>query len=174
MAAPEFVPRPPTEKVRRYASPDHIPDNWMADRPAELDGRQPEGGGLGFQGPDQGFALRLAEHLRPKVVTQPGESVDDALRGCVGIGLRRASLFGRAPMIHDLTLALTAWGFLDPSPPAELVARRGTLFAGVANTHHHYAELLALVDRMPEETLRLSHTAVQQAYPARWRELLGE
>lgn len=174
MAAPEFVPRPPTEKVRRYASPDHVPDTWTADRPAELGGPQPTGPALGFQGPDQGFALRLAESLRPSVQVQPGESVDDALRGCVGIGLRRASLFGRAPVVHDLTLALTAWGFLDTAPPVDLVALRRPAFAGVANASHHYFELLALVDRMPEETLRMSHTAVQQAYPARWRELVGE
>jgi hypothetical protein len=138
-----------------------------------VDGRQPEGRGLGFQGPDQGFALRLADHLRPTVRVQPGESVDDALRGCVGIGLRRASIFGRAPVVHDLTLALAAWGFLDPAPPPELVELRRPRFAGVAHVSHHYAELLALVDAMPEATLRLSHGAVEQAYPARWRELLG-
>jgi hypothetical protein len=173
MAAPEFVPRPPTEKVRRYASPDHIPDTWLADRPAEVDGRQPVGPALGFQGPDQGFALKLAESVRPQVQVQVGESVDDALRGCVGIALRRASLYGRAPVIHDLTIALTAWGFFDPAPPVELVAERRPAFEGVANFQHHYSELLALVDRFPEETLRMSHTAVAQAYPARWRELLG-
>jgi hypothetical protein len=173
MAAPEFVPRPPTEKVRRYASPDHIPEAWVADRPAELDGRQPSGAALGFQGPDQGFALKLAESVRPQVQVQVGESVDDALRGCVGIALRRASLYGRAPVIHDLRIPLTAWGFLDTAPPVELVAERRPAFEGVANVQHHYFELLALVDRFPEETLRMSHTAVAEAYPARWRELLG-
>ena len=109
----------------------------------------------------------------PSVHVQPGESIDDVLRGCVGVALRRASLYGRAPMVHDLRLALTAWGYLDPAPPPEQVAERRKAFEGVANVQHHYGELLALVDRMPESTLRMSHVEVAQAYPARWRELVG-
>ena len=34
----------------------------------------------------------------------------------VGVALKRASLFGRAPVVHDLTVALTVWGFLDETP----------------------------------------------------------
>ena len=52
---------------------------------------------------------------------QPGESVDDAVSGCTAVALRRASLYGRAPVIHDLRIAFTIWGFLDAAPPAELV-----------------------------------------------------
>ena len=113
----------------------------MADRPADISGRQPAGPRLGYQGPDQGYALTLAARLRPEVRTQPGERLDDAVSGGTAVALRRASMYGRAPVIHDLRLAFTIWGYLDPSPPADLVELRRRLFEGVANSLHHYDEL---------------------------------
>ena len=173
MAAPKFVPVPPTDRARGYESPDHVPDSWHPDRPAEIRGRQPAGTRLGFQGPDQGFGLRIAESLRSAVRPQAGESVEDALRGALLIGLRRASLFGRAPVVHDLRIALTMWGWLDASPPAELVEARRHAFAGVANQAHHYEQGRALVDQVPEATLRMSPQQVAAGYPARWAALTG-
>jgi hypothetical protein len=128
---------------------------------------------LGYQGPDQGYGLLLAERCRERVRLQPGEDPDDAIRGCLGVALRRASLFGRAPTIHDFTVAFTIWGFLDPSPPADLVALRRPLFEGVRHTTHHYAEARAIADQVPVATLRQTHQQVVEAYPARWQELLG-
>lgn len=173
MAAPRFAPTPAVNPVRGYRSPDHVPERWMPDRPAEIRGRQPEGDLLGYQGPDQGYALTLAEHLRDRIVTQPGESADDAVRGCVAIALRRSSLYGRAPVVHDLTMAFTIWGWFDASPPSDLLAKRRVLFEGVANVVHHYAELRQLADLVPEATLRLMPVQLEAAYPARWAELTG-
>jgi hypothetical protein len=104
---------------------------------------------------------------------QAGESADDALRGCSLVALRRASLFGRAPMVHDLTLALSIWGFLSSDVPAELLAARRDLFEGVHNAAHHYAEGRAIADMVPEATLRLSHTEAAARMPGAWRELTG-
>jgi hypothetical protein len=146
----------------------------MAARPGDLDGRQPEGPRLGNQGPDQGYALSLAERLRPRVRVQEGERVDDAMAGCLGLGLRRASLFGRAPVIHDLTLAHTIWGFLDERPPADLVELRRPLFEGVADGPHRYVAAREIVDLVPEATLRLSHADVALRFREGWRELLGQ
>jgi len=174
MAAPEYVPVSPTARPRVYESPDFVPGPWVADRPGELGGPQPEGARLGFQGPDQGYALKLAdERFKPRLQLGDGEHAEDALSGCVGIGLRRASLYGRAPVIHDLTIAFTVWGYLDPSPPAELAALRRIAFEGVGHVAHHYAEWRAIVDAVPESTLRMNHTQAQAAYPADWRSLLG-
>jgi hypothetical protein len=172
VAAPEFVPVPAAVKPRTYTSPDHVPEPWRAQRPADLTGRQPEGPRLGYQGPDQGYGLALAERFRGRLHLQAGEHEDDAVRGGLNIGLRRASLFGRAPVIHDLTIAYTIWGFLDPEPPDELVAVRRARFEGVGHAHH-YAEGRALADMVPAATLRLMPADVQAAYPGRWRELLG-
>ncbi len=88
--------------------------------------------------------------------------------------MRRASLFGRAPVIHDLRIALTIWGFLDPDPPAELVAERRPRFIGVgARGGHSYPQLRALVDQVPEATLRSTPQQVTAAYPNDWRPLTG-
>jgi hypothetical protein len=173
MAAPKFAPVPADHRAVAYASPDHVPAPWMPDRPGEISGRQPEGGRLGYQGPDQGYGLLLAARFRDRLHLYDGESADDAVRGCLGIALRRASLFGRAPVVHDLTVAFTIWGFLDRRPPRDLVDRRRELFAGVGDHVHHYAEGRLIADLVPDSTLRMTPAAVQSAYPSRWRELTG-
>jgi hypothetical protein len=173
VAAPKFAPVTPLDRARGYESPAYVPETWRADRPAEVRGRQPVGARLGFQGPDQGYAITLAERLRPEVRVEEGESVDDALSGCTAIALRRASGYGRAPVMPDLRIALTIWGFFDAAPPAELVELRRAAFIGVADSLHHYEERRALVDSVPEETLRMTPDAVEAVYPDRWRELLG-
>ena len=174
MAAPKFAPIPANENVRFYESPEYVPDSWKPDRPAEIEGRQPAGQRLGYQGPDQGYVLVLADRLREKVCVRPGESVDDALSGSINIALRRASLFGRAPVIHDMKLALTIWGWLDSDPPPDLVARRGEVFGGVANSHH-YTEGRVIADMVPESTLRLTPDAAAADFAGlgAWRELTG-
>lgn len=171
MAAPQYVPTSTRDKA--YESPDHVPAAWNGGRPAELSGRQPSGTRLGNQGPDQGFGLILAERFRDKLQLTVGEHADDAITGCLGVALARASLFGRAPVIHDFTVAFTIFGFLDATAPVELVARRRAAFEGVHLVAHHYAEGRAIVDGVPEATLRMTHQQVASAYPARWRELLG-
>jgi hypothetical protein len=129
----------------------------------------PIGPGFGKPGPDQGYGLVLAERFAPRLWLGPGEREEDAVAGCLMVGLRRASIFSRAPVIHDMRLAFTVWGFLGDAPP-ELLAHRLPLFASAA---HHYWDQRAIGDAVPEDTLRLSHTAVDERFPARWRELLG-
>jgi hypothetical protein len=132
---------------------------------------QPEGAAYGNQGPDQGYALKLAERFRGGLHLAPGESEDDVLAGCVAVALRRASLFGRAPVVHDLRVAFELFGFLDEAADDELVAFRSPLFAELANPHH-YLEVRHVVSGVPEESLRLSPEAVR-ARRAEWRALVG-
>lgn len=172
MAAPKFAPVPSIGDVTSYRSPAYVPDDWRADRPGDLDGRQPRGPGLGFQGPDQGYALHLAARLRPQLVLSDAEDADDAVAGCTAIAMRRASIFGRAPVIHDLRIAFTIWAFLDAAPDAELVSFRVERFEGVADPHH-YESLRQLVDLVPDSTLRLSPAQVNELYSVSWRRLLG-
>jgi hypothetical protein len=173
MAAPQFVPISPVDRPRSYESPEHVPGPWEPDRPGDLEGRQPQAPRLGFQGPDQGYGLVLANRFRGRLHLGAGETEDDAVQGCLAVALRRASLFGRAPVVHDLTLAFTVWGYLDPAPPADLVAFRRPLFAGVGHPAHHYLEWRRVADQVPEATLRMTHQAAAGAYPAGWRELVG-
>jgi hypothetical protein len=172
MAAPKFAPAG-SQGTTHYSSPDVVPDRWSPDRPGIVDGLQPVGRRLGPQGPDQGYALTLAARLVPRLQLRAGERAGDAVQGCVAIALRRASLFSRAPVIHDLNVAFTIWGYLDPDPPSDLVARRATLFEGVGNLTHHYAECRAIADMVPEATLRMTPEQVAAAYPTRWAALTG-
>lgn len=173
MAAPKFAPVSPVDASRVYGSPDVVPASWKPDRPADITGFQPEGARLGFQGPDQGFALKIANGFRDRLQSRPGEHAADTIQGCLGIALRRASIFSRAPVVHDLTIAFTIWGFLDSDPPTDLAAERLRLFEGVSNTLHHYDEARNLADMVPEATLRMTPAQVAAAYPGRWKELLG-
>ena len=170
MAAPKFSPVAPTSRARAYRSPDHVPDNWMPDRPAEISGFQPQGERRGNPGPDQGFALRIARQLAPSLRMQKGEHVEDAIRGCLGVALRRASLFSRAPVVHDLNMAFTMWGFLDETPPTDLIEFRRPLFEGLRHVGHHYAEARFVADIVPEATLRLAPAEIDAS---QWRDLLG-
>ena len=69
MAAPKFASSPAEGGgLRSYRSPDHVPESWEATRPGDLPGRQPSGSHLGYQGPDQGYALALASRRRSKRV----------------------------------------------------------------------------------------------------------
>ena len=173
MAAPKFTPARSSNVPRSYASPDYVPASWSPDRPGEIAGFAPRGARLGAPGPDQGFALKIAKALRPKIVVQDAEHIDDVISGCLGVALRRASLFSRAPVVHDLTIAFTVWGFFDQAPPAELVALRGQLFEGLRHVGHHYSEARVVVDCVPEETLRQSPEQVESRYPGSWWLLLG-
>ncbi len=173
MAAPQYAPVDPTNNPRTYASPDHVPDAWMPDRLAEIVGGQPKGARLGNQGPDQGYILTLARIATGRICVQQGESLQDAIQGSIAIALRRASMFGRAPVMTDLTVALTIWGWLLESPPSELVSKRKKLFGGLADVVHYYAEARDLVDMVPETTFKLSPEQLTAIMPMSWRALTG-
>ncbi len=166
MAAPDYVPTDPTEKVRTYSSPPRRGDSWVADRPGDLDGPQPSGPRLGAQGPDQGYALTLA-HLFDGQLHLGGVHHDDAVAGCVAVATKRSALFGRGPVVHDLRSAFTMFGFLDDAPAAELVTLRENLFAQV-HSHHHYRERRAIADLVPDAVLHRPHTAIEGDYRADW------
>jgi hypothetical protein len=172
MAAPKFTPTTTIGDVTSYRSPDVVPDAWTSDRPGDLSGRQPSGPRLGYQGPDQGYALTLASRLKPQLVLSDNEHAADAVAGCTAVALRRASMYGRAPVIHDLRIAFTIWGFLDTAPPAELVALRVKMFEGAGEVHQ-YDTVRAIAEQVPESTLRLAPDEVARAYPSSWQALLG-
>ncbi len=167
MAAPEYVPRPATDRPRVYASPPWSGESWLAERPGDLAGRQPIGPRLGYPGPDQGFALKLARSFEDRLVLTEGEHVDDVIAGCTTVALKRASLFGRAPVVYDLTAAFAIWGYLAAADP-ELVRLRKPLFEEVANMHH-YMEQRKIADLVPQAVLRLTHTEVQRVAAQDWR-----
>lgn len=172
MSAPTHVPGRVNEKTV-YRSPPRRPESWTADRPGEVIGSpQPSGRALGNQGPDQGYVLKLAAGLRDELVLAPGEHAADALAGACAVALRRASIFGRAPMIGDLRLALTLFGYLGDAPD-ELVALRRERFDEVHHSTIHYFAAREIADLVPEATLRMSPAEVAAACAADWKAPLG-
>lgn len=171
MASPDFVPVNPSDRVRTYTSPPRRNDAWVAGRPGDVEGAQPSGPRLGTTGPDQGYAFTLVDLFEDRLVLG---SVDheDAVAGCVAIAMRRSALFGRGPVVHDLTVAFTVFGFLDESPDPALVSLREGLFAEVKSSHH-YTERRELVDLVLEEILRLPHAKVEAQYETDWRSNLA-
>jgi hypothetical protein len=134
----------------------------VTSRPAEL--RTPiaaRGRSVGTPGPDAGFALRLARRFGHDLKLTEGEVEHDVLVGSALIAARRAALYGRAPSVYDIQVALALWGFLADAP-VELVAARRRVFASVS---HDYVAQRALVDAVPEESLRLTPAQAQALAP---------
>ena len=171
MAAPEHVPVSTNRPVRSYASPPRRAGSWMADRPGEVVGRQPDGVRLGTPGPDQGYALTLVEQFRDRLVLTAGEHANDALAGAAAIAMKRSGLLGRAPVVHDVTVALTVWGFLDDDAPRELVDLRREWFEEVHHVHH-YAELRRITDAVPASVLMQPHAISEAQHIRDWRSCL--
>ena len=167
MAAPDYVPVPRSDEPRESLGLPP-PRRWMADRPADLQRGQPVGPKLGRPGPDQGYALKLAERFTDRVEVAEGEHAADALGGGVAVALKRAAVFGRAPVVHDLEMALRLWGYMGGAPD-DLVEFRRRLFAGAA---HHYWDQRTLTDLVPDETLRLTPAQVGERL-SDWRQLLN-
>ncbi|HVV36514.1 MAG TPA: hypothetical protein VHC63_07905 [Acidimicrobiales bacterium] len=159
MAQPEFVPVGERDEVRpaELLPP---PKRWEATRPGEtVDTRMPEGDGFGNQGPDQGYALFLAKRFADKLELVDGEHRNDVINGCLGVATKRASLFGRGPVIYDWEIAFTVWGYLGGAPTA-VVQKRVELFAEAS---HHYWKRRAIADAVPESTLRMTPPMVKAA-----------
>ncbi|HEX8805105.1 MAG TPA: hypothetical protein VF743_12955, partial [Acidimicrobiales bacterium] len=93
MAAPEYVPQPPLETVRSYQSPPRRPQSWRPDRPGDLPAGAPRGDRFGAPGPDQGYVYVLARRFEGQLQLASDEREEDALVGCSGVALKRASLF---------------------------------------------------------------------------------
>lgn len=172
MAAPDHVPVQLADRARQgeIMPP---PRKWTATRPGDLVGRQPTGHMLGNPGPDQGYGLGLAQKFAGRLQLTTGEQEVDAIAGCTAVALRRASIYGRAPVVYDFDLAFALWGFLGDPPdsraPDDLVAFRKPLFAGAS---HHYDHQREIADMVPEDTLRLTPAEVRRRV-GEWRTLLG-
>ena len=156
MVVPSHVPEvaiPPTGVS--YTSPRCRLGSWRADRPGEVlaGDRDTTGAGLGYPGPDQGYVLRLVHLFEPQLRLAAGEDSADVIAGGVAVALKRASLFGRAPMAEDLRVAFDLFGFLTSDASDELVARRRQLFAGVAGDHN-YRDVRRIADLVPASVLR--------------------
>lgn len=145
------------------------PRGWRGGRPGDLVAGRPEGKLLGSPGPDAGYAWNLVQSLRDAVVLGPNEHLDDALAAGVALAMRRAALFGRAPVRGDLEVGLGLLGYLGDASD-ELVTWRKDVGRGAA---HDYAAERAVVDAIRDAALRLTPSQARRAADA-WRGSLVE
>ncbi len=128
---------------------------WRADRPGDLvAGRsgfgQSHAGTLrGTPGPNVGYGYTLAERARDRIVVAPHEDRHDAISVVAEIAMKRASAFGRAPVIGDIELAISLLGY-DGSGDDGFVAWRTR---AVHDCAHHYPLRRAIVDSVPPALL---------------------
>lgn len=167
MTQPRHVPLTPADRVRTGERLP-TPEPWRTDRPAEaVSTSPPSGRRLGTAGPDQGYGLKLARQLVPALELGADDHTEDAVAGCLAVGLKRAAAFGRAPVVYDFQHAYTLWGF-RPGAPADLVEHRRRVFAGASHDYWHQRDI---ADAVPESTLRLTPEQVAERL-VDWRTLL--
>jgi hypothetical protein len=124
---------------------------WRADRPGDLEAGQPTGTLLGRPGPNVGYALSLAERRRDRMALGAHESADDALAVVGEVAMKRASGFGRAPIMIDIDIAAALLGYRGEVDPA-FVQWRTRAFRGA---QHEYEARRAIVDAVPDAVLRM-------------------
>jgi hypothetical protein len=74
-----------------------------------------------------------------------GERIEDAMAAALAIGMRRAAIFGRAPVSADLEFALASLGFLGPVDAAT-AARRQKLISGLSRDYFRQRRLADICD----------------------------
>jgi hypothetical protein len=146
---PRFTPIESRDEVRAAKHLDP-PRPWTAHRPAEhRPGAALGRSRIGTAGPDQGYALRLAEGVRDALVLGRGEHVDDAMAVATQVALRRAARFGRAPVRRDLESAMALLSF-DGPVSAEVAALRSAAITGAA---HDRWRCRAIAELVPDDAL---------------------
>lgn len=116
--------------------------------------------------------LRLVDEIDDDILLAGGEEHADVVAGLVATALKRASAFGRGPVVHDLQAAVAVWGFDQADPPAELVDRRRRLFDGAGHAHHPMVRR-AVADAVPMAALHQPLDDIVAAARRDWPSLLG-
>ena len=141
---------------------------WVGARSAGGDHRLPAGRARGsaIQGRTRAMRSSWPRRSPTRSTSCQGSGSTTSVGGVLGIALRRASEFSRAPVIHDLTIAFTIWGFLDRSTAGRSrrrAARRGSPGSATSPTttsrRGHWST------RCPTTTLRMTPGAGRCGVP---------
>ena len=153
MTQPDYVPVASGSQLRQV-EPLAIPEGWTASRPSELAPLKvsavEQGKLLGTPSPDSGFALKLARIRVHKLELGVGEHLEDVERAVAAIAIKRAALFSRAPVIHDVDFAITLLGYDESDIPEAVLAHRKSVVSGVS---HDYFKMRRMLEAIGPETL---------------------
>ncbi|MGQ0823652.1 MAG: hypothetical protein ACT4OX_01260 [Actinomycetota bacterium] len=171
MSTDPFVPSDPADTPRQQqnlppgtALPPAL--HWHANRPGDLRAKQPKGQLFGSPGPNVGYAYTLAEHAAKDLQRRDAESVHDVVPVLAEIAAKRAALFGRAPVIHDVAVAIKLLGY-DGDVDDDFGAIRELI---VHDAGHDYTRRRGIVDTVPEQLLRLKSEDLDEMI-SEWRHL---
>ena len=144
--------------------------SWRADRPGDrtamaVGTATPEGGLRGRPGPNVGYGYTLAERARDRFQLAPHEHAHDAVSVVAEVAMKRAALFGRAPVIGDIELAMALLGY-DGTGDAAFTSWRAR---AVHDAAHHYPSRRAIVDSVPDDLLRGPAASDRSGVVAAWR-----
>lgn len=169
MAISSYVPVDPRHHPRDYESSPRRGNGWRLDRPGEIvPDEMPQGGLYGNHGPDIGYAYSLVHLVSDKVKVNAGEHREDAEAGGIAVAMRRAARLGRAPILADLDVAFTIWGFYDDQPPSGLRVLRAEMFEGARGELHGYDLRREIANVVSEHALSMTPAAVRAAYAQDW------
>lgn len=84
-----------------------VPKSWVADRPGDMENAGKSQGSLfGHAGPNVGYAYTLVAHVFDTLFLSTNEHRHDVEPLLAEISMRRASHFGRAPIMKDVDCAV--------------------------------------------------------------------
>lgn len=168
MTQPDYVPLAPGTRLRDFDELEN-PGSWTANRPSELaplkGSAAKQGKFLGTPGPDSGFALKLTRIALDEIELSASEDHSDIMKVISAVAIKRAALFSRAPVIHDVRFALKLFGFGNAdNTPDDLVKFRKEIMAG---SGHNYFKVRKTLELISLETLNLTAAELNLS---RWRE----
>lgn len=159
---PDYVPVAVGSRLRET---DELatPQSWITDRPAELSAMTgsavEQGKFLGTPGPDSGYALKLARIAIEKIGAGHTEHTGDMVVVISAVAIKRAALYSRAPVIHDVNFAMRLFGYVGEIP-SDLKSVRHSLIAGAA---HDYFKVRHITETIPVSVLELDLAEVDSS-----------
>lgn len=156
VSQPKFVSSPNHEKALGMVE---LPAarQWSNPRSGKITSSDANESLMGSAGPSGGFALKLVHEQLAKMVMSDDEEAADIAIGLGVLVSKRASIFGRSPIIFDVHFFEVLFG-LDGTQDQSLIEFRKMFFRGAA---HSYLVQRQLADAVPESTLRLSQGALE-------------
>ncbi len=151
MAQPNFAPIEKKDTVSEIQKL-NPPKGWKPNRPGEIPDRVnlQKKDWFGNPGPDQGYALVLFKRFANEIKLDKTEDMHDVKAGVVAIAMKRAAIFGRAPISKDLEFALDKFGFLKEANQ-DAVAKRRAIFKSAG---HEYCKRQEIADMVDENEIK--------------------
>lgn len=148
--APRNIDTPRHEQNMPEGVDNPVPESWVADRPGDDDSKLNGAGELfGNAGPNVGYAYTLVARVFDSLVLNSAEHHHDVEPLVAEIAMKRASHFGRAPIMKDVDCAVHLLGLGSELDPEE-TKKRVLLVHDCGHNEHKRRKI---VNSIPDELL---------------------